>query len=113
VALRAGGLFVRRADGWEEARSGFGTLHVRALSESEAGELLVGAREGLFRVAFGATSMERLSRHPVRALAVVPGAVIAGGEEGLFRVEPRRAVLLETPDVWVDEVAVEGKTCWP
>lgn len=109
VALCAGGLFVRRGDGWEEARSGFGTLHVRALAESEAGELLVGAREGLFRVAFGAASMERLSRHPVRALAVAPGAVIAGGEEGLFRVEARRAVLLETPDAWVDDLALDGK----
>jgi hypothetical protein len=109
VGLHGGGLFVRRGDGWEEARSGFGTLHVRALRESEAGELLVGAREGLFRAAFGASSMERLNGNPVRGLSLLPGAVLAGGEEGLFRVEPRRTMRLETPDAWVDDVALQGK----
>lgn len=109
VALRAGGLFLRQGSAWEEARSGWGTLQVRALAESEAGELFVGAREGLFRVAWGASSMQRLDAHPVRSIAVSAGAVLAGGEEGLFRVEPRRALRLETPEAWVESVALVGK----
>jgi len=108
VALRSGGLFLRRGDAWEEARCGWGTLQVRVLAENEAGELFVGAREGLFRAAWGSRSMDRLDTHPVRAVAVGPGAVLAGGEEGLFRIEPRRAVRLETPEPWVESAALVG-----
>lgn len=111
VALEAGGLFRRRGAHWEEMRSGWGTLHVRVLAETEAGELLVGAREGLFRAAFAATSFERLDTHPVRGLAGGPGFLLAGGEEGLFRVESGRATRLPTPDAWVEAVGVlEGET---
>ena len=46
-ALAACGVFRRVPGGWEELRSGWGRLHVRALAETEAGELVLGAREGL------------------------------------------------------------------
>ena len=108
VALEAGGLFRRRGGHWEEMRSGWGMLHARVLAESEAGELLVGAREGLFRAAYAATTLERLAAPPVRGLAEGPGFLLAGGEEGLFRVEPGRVVRLETPDPWVEAVARLG-----
>jgi hypothetical protein len=102
VALEAGGLFRRRAGHWEEMRSGWGALHVRALHETPAGELLVGAREGLFRAAWGATTLERLDTHPVRAVAVGAGFLVAGGEDGLFRVETGRITRVETPDSWIE-----------
>jgi hypothetical protein len=105
AALAAGGFF-RRVDGrWQEGRSGFGTLHVRALLETEGGELLLGAREGLFRTAWGATRLERLEGHPVRALAAGPGFVLAGGEEGLRRLAGRSAREIPTPDPWIESVA--------
>lgn len=111
VALEAGGLFRRRGARWEEMRSGWGTLHARVLAETEAGELLVGAREGLFRAAFAARTLERLDTHPVRGLAEGPGFLLAAGEEGLFRVESGRATRLPTPDPWVEAVGVlEGET---
>jgi hypothetical protein len=106
VALEAGGLFRRGANGWEEALSGYGTLHVRCLDESEGGELLVGAREGLFRAAWGAERLERLSPHPVRSLATIPGAVLAGGEDGLFRVGASTAERIETGDAWIESVGI-------
>jgi hypothetical protein len=106
VALESGGLFRRAGDAWEEARSGYGTLHVRCLDESEGGELLVGAREGLFRAAWGAARLERLSPHPVRSLAAVSGAVLAGGEDGLFRVGAGTAERVETGDAWIESVGV-------
>ena len=102
VALEAGGLFRRRAGHWEEMRSGWGALHVRALHETPAGELLVGAREGLFRAAWGATTLERLDTHPVRAVAEGAGLLVAGGEDGLFRVETGRITRVETPDSWIE-----------
>ncbi len=106
VALEAGGVF-RRAEGtWEEARSGYGVLHVRCLGESEGGELLVGAREGLFRVAWGAPILERLDERPVRSLVPIPGAVLAAGEEGLHRVGTSAAVRVPTGDPWIESVGV-------
>jgi len=108
VALAGGGLFRRSAGGWEEVRSGWGTLHVRCLHETEGGELLVGAREGLFRAAWGGPRLERLDAHPVRDLAVAPGAVLAGGEEGLFRVESGRATPIDTADPWIESVGLAG-----
>lgn len=108
VGLESGGLY-RKSDGrWEEARSGFGTLHVRALAETDAGELLVGAREGLFRTAWGATRLTRLDAHPVRGLAVGPGFVLAGGEQGLRRLAGVTAETLATPDPWVESVGIVG-----
>ena len=108
VGLKSGGLFRRRDGGWEEALSGWGALEVRALAETEAGELLVGARQGLFRAAWGATRMDRLDTHPVRSIAADGRLLLAGGEEGLFRLEPGRAVPISTPDPWIDDVALAG-----
>ncbi len=106
VALEAGGLYRRHAGHWEEMRSGWGTLHVRALAETAAGELLVGAREGLFRAEWGALRLERLDAHPVRGLAEGAGFLLAGGEEGLFRVEPSRITRLQTPDPWIETIGM-------
>src|SRR5262249_59829467 len=97
VALAAGGLYRRFEGRWHEARSGWGTLHVRALAETPAGELLVGAREGLFRAAWGSVRLERLDSHPVRGLAIAAGFVLAGGEQGLRRVEAGRGRGLGAP----------------
>jgi hypothetical protein len=105
AALAAGGVFLRRDGHWEELAGGFGTLHARTLAETAGGELLVGAREGLYRAAWGGTRMDRLDPHPVRSLALeAGGALLAAGEEGLRRVGPGQATLLATPDPWVDWV---------
>jgi len=109
VAPAAGGLYRRMGARWEEARTGWGTLHVRALAETPAGELIVGAREGLFRAAWGGSHLERLDTHAVRALAHGAGFVVAGGEDGLYRVEPGRATRIETPDPWIESVALAGE----
>ncbi len=106
AGLESGG-FYRQSEGrWQEALSGFGTLHVRALAETEAGELLVGAREGLYRTAWGATRLVRLDRHPVRSVAVGRGFVLAGGEEGLRRIAGVTVETLATPDPWIESVAL-------
>ncbi len=107
VALAAGGLFLRRDQAWEELRSGFGTLHVRDLRETPGGELLIGAREGLYRAAWGANVLERLDGAPVRAIAEGPGGLrFAGGEQGLRRLDGGRSRPIATPDPWVDGVAI-------
>jgi hypothetical protein len=106
VALRSGGVFRRIEGRWEEARSGFGLLHARCLEETPAGELLVGAREGLYRVGWGASAIERLDGHPVRALAIDRTLVLAGGEAGLYRVEAGRVTRIDTPDPWIESVAI-------
>jgi hypothetical protein len=98
------------AAGAEEAMTGWGRLHVRALLETAAGELLVGAREGLFRVAFGSNEMERLEREPVRALAIGPAGVIAsGGETGLrlVSISGAPAEIVPTPDPWIDDLGFD------
>ena len=110
VATEAGGLFRRSGGRWEEARTGWGTLHVRTLAETEAGELLVGAKEGLFRAAFGSVTLARLDPHPVRSLAAAGSFVVAGGEEGLFRVDGTRAAVVSCPDPWIESVALVGDT---
>ena len=110
VALEAGGLALERGGAWHELRSGWGALHARALAEAPGGELLIGAREGLFRVAVGGTALQRLDAHPVRALAAGPGFVLAGGEQGLLRVQPGRATPVATPDPWIESLAVAGDT---
>ncbi len=110
VAAPAAGGVYRRADReWQELRSGFGKLNVRALAETPAGELLLGAREGLFRAAHGAVRLERLDTHPVRALVPGGGFVLAGGEQGLFRVQAGRVTPLATPDPWIEALALDGR----
>ncbi|HEU4951805.1 MAG TPA: hypothetical protein VFT46_07620, partial [Holophagaceae bacterium] len=109
AALEAGGAFLRRGGQWEALRSGFGTLHARDLKETPGGELLIGAREGLFRAAWGARTLERLDAAPVQSLDLTPsGAVIAGGETGLRRVEGGRVTALPSPDPWIQWVGVSG-----
>ncbi len=109
AALAAGGWFLRRDNRWEEARTGFGVLHVRTLVEGPGGELLIGAREGLFRAAWGANSMDRLDAAPVRSIAVADGVLLAGGEEGLRRLEGGTARALLSPDPWVEWVGLDGR----
>lgn len=110
VGLDLEGLFVYRDGSWSEVRSGFGALHVRALAESPAGELWIGAREGLFRMGLAEPTMTRLHRSPVRALAVAEGGrVVSGGETGLFvtrggTTSAMRMEGLET--AWIDGVAL-------
>lgn len=110
VALEAGGVAVERGGGWHELRSGWGLLHARTLVEARGGELLIGAREGLFRAAVGARTLQRLDTRPVRALALGPGYVLAGGEQGLLRIEPGHAVAVATPDPWIESLALAGDT---
>ena len=113
VGLAAGGLFLRRDGRWEELLTGQGALHVRILQESAGGQLWIGAREGLFRTAWGAPALERLDGAPVRALALGEGGlVLAGGEEGLRRVEPGRVTQLAAPDPWIDWVGLCAGEVW-
>lgn len=110
LGLTAGGLFALEGGQWQELRPGWGTLQVRALHETAAGELLVGARQGLFRVAWGAAEMERLDTHPVRTIATAGARLFAGGEEGLYQIEPTRARRVETPEAWIESaVVVDGE----
>lgn len=110
AGLKAGGVFLRREEGWAELVSGFGALHPRALAETAGGELLVGAREGLFRAAWASGTLERLDPSPVRSIALGEGGlVLAGGEQGLLRVEAGRATRLATPDPWIEWVGCSGR----
>jgi len=112
AGLEAGGLFVYRDAAWSEVRSGFGELHVRDLAESPAGELWVGAREGLFRIRFGERVIAQLHPSSVRSIALLPGGgVVSGGETGLFVTEGvvTSAFPMEgTQTPWVEKVAVMG-----
>lgn len=112
AAPAAGGVYRLAERQWEELRSGFGKLNVRTVAETSAGELLIGAREGLFRAAHGSQRLERLDGHPVRTVAAGPGFVLAGGEQGLFRVEPGRVRLVPSPDPWIEAVALDGDSLW-
>ena len=104
------GLFVYRDGGWLEVRSGFGALHVRALFETSAGELWVGAREGLFRMTFAERTMTRAHASPVRSVvAGEGGVVVSGGEKGLFITRggvttPAPMDGIESP--WIEQVAM-------
>lgn len=107
LALQGGGLFLRRGGAWEELRTGFGTLHVRALLESPGGELFIGAREGLFRAAWGARSLDRLDDSPVQTMALGPGGVLfEGGETGLRQWAAGRIRPVPTPDPWIQWVGL-------
>jgi hypothetical protein len=103
------------AAGLEEATSGWGRLEVRVLLETEGGELLIGARQGLFRAAHSAGELELLDAAPVRALALLPGGTIAaGGEKGL-RIVPlsgRGARPVASPDPWIEDLGADGETLW-
>ncbi|HEX9083064.1 MAG TPA: hypothetical protein VF768_12360, partial [Holophagaceae bacterium] len=109
VALEEGGVFLRRNGAWEAFRTGFGTLHVRSLMENPGGELFLGAREGLFRTAWGANTLDRLDAAPVQALALAPdGSVVEGGETGLSRWSAGRMQALASPDPWIQWVGLAG-----
>ena len=108
AALEAGGLFRLRDGQWEELRSGWGVLHARALHEAPGGILLIGAREGVFRAAPSARTLERLTSRSTRALATGPGLLLAGGEDGLVRIGTGPPALIETPDPWIESVVVDG-----
>lgn len=112
VGLAQGGIFVRMGEGWQELRSGWGTLHARAFAESAGGELWIGARQGLFRAAWGDTTLERVDARSVRAVAIGASRVLAGGEKGLLAIEGRTARDLETPDAWIEAVAEIEGTLW-
>ncbi|HEV8266817.1 MAG TPA: hypothetical protein VGR00_01235, partial [Thermoanaerobaculia bacterium] len=125
ASWRGQGVFALARGGWgrlfgdhlEEASSAFGPLEVRTFFETRAGELLVGARQGLFRAPFGSGTLERLSAAPVRSLAVLPdGRIAAGGENGLFLVSPSSggSVTVSTPDPWVESVGASeaGDRLW-
>jgi hypothetical protein len=114
-ALERSGWGRLTAHGPEEATSGWDPLEVRTLVETESGELLVGARQGLFRAAFASNELERLDGEPVRALAVLPGGSIAsGGETGLRIVSGSGAppVAVASHDPWINSVATDGRNLW-
>ena len=67
-------------DAWEELLSGFGALHVRTLLESSGGQLWIGAREGLFRAAWGASPWSGSTARRCGARPVRRGG--AGGRRG-------------------------------
>ncbi|MEO8359036.1 MAG: hypothetical protein ABI672_03315 [Vicinamibacteria bacterium] len=113
AGLDAGGLFVYRDGSWTEVRSGYGTLHVRTVAEMPAGELWIGAREGLFRMGLAERVMARLHTSPVKAIAFTDdGRVYSGGEKGLFSTQggATKAVVVEgTEAAWVDGLAFFGR----
>lgn len=113
AGLASGGLFLRRGGRWQEARSSFSPLQVRALLEGPGGELWVGARQGLFLAPWASDLLEQMDAAPVRTLALAgDGSLLAGGEQGLKRFQGRRPSLLETPDPWIDWVGVQGLDLW-
>ena len=114
-ALERGGWGRLGAAGPELAGTGFGKLEVRTFAETEGGELLVGARQGLYRAPFGAGEIEKLDDAPVRSIALPPGGEIAsGGERGLRLVSRGGAAprLVGTPDPWIDSVGILGDEIW-
>ncbi len=110
VALAGGGFYRRGESSWEEARSGYGVLHVRTFAETEGGELLVGAREGLFRAAWASNRLERLESHPVRSIVVDGGSIWSGGEEGLRLLAGGATRDVPSPDPWIESLGrLEGR----
>ena len=114
-ALSRGGWGRLGESGPRLASTGFGPLEVRAFAETDGGELLLAARQGLFRAPFGSGEIERLDDSPSRSVALLPGGEIAtGGEKGLRVVSPGGPAprLVSTPDPWVTSVAVLGGELW-
>lgn len=113
-ALERGGWGRVRGSALEEATTGWGKLDVRALLVTPAGELYVGARQGLFLAAPNTADLERLDRESVRTLAPgKSGEILAGGETGLWAVAMDGAVRrIATPDPWIEDVGVEGDAIW-
>jgi hypothetical protein len=114
-ALERGGWGRLGAAGPELATTGFGELQVRAFAETEGGELLLGARQGLYRAAFGSGEVEKMDAAAVRSIALLPGGgVAAAGESGLRVVTLGGAAarVVATPDPWVESVAVLGDALW-
>ena len=114
-ALEGGGWGRVTESGLDLASTGWGLLEVRALAENEAGELLVGARQGLFLAPYAAGSLQKLSDDPVRALAFLPGGFAAvGGEKGLKVVALSGSTSrpVATPDPWIDSLGWDGQRLW-
>ena len=114
-ALERGGWGRLAPSGPERAVSGFDPLEVRSFAETDGGELLLGARQGLFRASFASGELEKLDDASVLSLALLPtGEVAVGGESGLRIVAPGRAEarLVATPDRWVSRVAVVDGKLW-
>jgi ligand-binding sensor domain-containing protein len=107
-ALERGG-WGRLGSSLEEASSPWGRLEVRTFLEDDGGELLVGARQGLFRAAYAAGTLEWLDAEPVRALALgASGEILAGGERGLRMVNAGPVRRIATPDPWVESLGLDG-----
>jgi hypothetical protein len=114
AGLDQGGLFLYRDGSWSEARSGFGVLHVRDIVETPAGELWIGAREGLFRLGLVERSMIRLHDAPVRSLSLADGGrVVSGGETGAFSTQggvTQPMALEAEATTWVEDIAaIDGR----
>ncbi len=113
--LEAGGWGRDSDAGLETATSGWGQLEVRVFAETEAGELLLGARQGLFLAPYGNGSIERISGEPVRAVALLPGGLVAaGGERGLqvLSLSGTGTRSVATPDPWIESLGWDGKSLW-
>lgn len=113
--LEAGGWGRVGDAGLESASSGWGQLEVRTFAETDAGELLVGARQGLFLAPYAGGSIERISDEPVRAVALLPGGLVAAGGERGLRVLSRSgspARTLATPDPWIESLGWDGRRMW-
>ncbi len=113
--LEAGGWGRVSDAGLETATSGWGQLEVRVFAETEAGELLLGARQGLFLAPYGNGSIERISGEPVRAVALLPGGLVAaGGERGLqvLSLSGTGTRSVATPDPWIESLGWDGKSLW-
>ena len=101
--------------GLEMATSGWGQLEVRVFAETDAGELLVGTRQGLFLAGYGGGSMERITDLPARAVALLPGGLVAvGGERGLrvLSLAGSGSRSVAAPDPWVESLGWDGKSLW-
>jgi hypothetical protein len=123
AAWRKDAVFGLEAGGWgrvgeaglEKAGSGWGELEVRSFAETDGGELVIGARQGLFVAPFSGGHIERISGEPVRAVALLPGGLVAaGGEKGLriLSLAGSGARPVATPDPWIESIGWDGKRLW-
>jgi hypothetical protein len=112
AGLDQGGFYLYKDGSWSEAHSGFGVLHIRALVETPAGELWIGAREGLFRLGLAERAMTRLHASPVRSVSIAEGGlVVSGGEAGAFSTQGgvTNPMTLEGDTRWVEDVVALGR----